>query len=53
MANDVLIALILEHVSVKGDVMKVLIILPVLKMINYCQFWRIILQKDLYRDARS
>ena len=41
---DVLVALVLQHVAVEADVVEVLIILLMLKVVDYCQLGRIVLQ---------
>ena len=41
---DVLVTLVLQHVAVEADVVEVLIILFMLKVVDYCQLGRIVLQ---------
>ena len=41
--HDVLVCLVLQHVTVEADVVEVLIVLLMLKVVDYCQLRRIVL----------
>lgn len=49
MRHDIIRFLQAEHLFVKGDIMEVLLVLLLLEVVDHCQFWWIILQKNLYR----
>lgn len=47
--HDILVGLVLEHASLKADVVEVLVILLVFEVIYYRQLWRIVLEENLHR----
>ena len=49
MRHYILIRLILQHVVIENNIVKVLIVLFVLEVVHNCQLRWVVFQQDLYR----